>query len=105
MKRYEHFELLGFKGQVVNFRTTDSRMAETIITEVERIVEGKIQVNSKDYRYEFKKLRNRDAVVFDWLISWLCSNGWEPYAVWGDVVGGTKMLITTPHYCFRKEIE
>ena len=103
MKRYAHLELT---GSYVSITTTDSKTAETIIAQVERFVGGQIEVTHKEFWYELKKLRNRDTAVHDWLIGWLCSNGWEPYAVWGEVIGGGEIRNhTTPHYCFRKEID
>jgi hypothetical protein len=102
MKRYQHLILT---SGYVTIATTDSNTAETIIPQVEQFLGGRIQVTQNDYLYTLKQLRNRDYTVYVWITSWLCMNGWEPYAVAGNVHGGSGSTSTSLQHYFRNEIQ
>jgi len=106
MKRYEHLTLgLTVLGLVV-VTTTSRTVLESIVSQVEKLVGGQIEVKSGcNYQYVLKRLRKRDGEAFIWLISWLCADGWEPYAVLGRVSGsGSGSIDTYGEQYFRREI-
>ena len=95
MKRYEHLTL-GHSTNELVIRTTDLRMAEAITHEAQQLVTWKLGVHHPDYAdhaYEWRlKSGSSSTYIAIYMVSWLCSNGWEPYAVAGQ------------SYYFRKEL-
>ena len=106
MKRWSYLAISEFHHpQYLTVTTTEPEMAKAIVSWVKSYVGAEITVRHRwHFRYELSKLKDKDGACYVGLIAWLCSDGWEPYAVSSKLLGGGSggyYLRETHH--FRKE--
>ena len=112
MKTYEYFCLEPYgNNRYLTITCTESAVLDFIVSEIKKYVPKPIISETKDLSgqattLEFMFLKNLDNEIFLWVIKWLCHNGWEPFGITANIIGGessTKYsnLKTGVHY-FRK---
>ena len=108
MKRWAYLALTEFyhPGHLT-VTTTDPELAKAVVSWVQRYVGAEITVRHRwHFRYELSRLKDKDSACLVGLIAWLCSGGWEPYAVSSKLLGGgSSGYYTRETHHFRKELD
>ena len=110
MARYHHLRLSFDKYVAVE--STDVQTLNAIYSEAKQFIPGAKAILGKGrtlsgqpYCYLLKKVKKRDYDAFHSVIEWLCRDGWEPFAIHGNVGGSYGDISTSEIYHFRKEVQ
>ena len=92
--RYDYCRLEPYRSiaEPLQITSSDREAVERVIAELQRAVPGLSSHNETDKKtavlskhwvcYLLRNLGGKDELVFDYLLGWLCRDGWEPYAAY-----------------------
>lgn len=66
--------------------STDSYVVDYMVALISKFVKQLSVISKKDfederYIYTLRQLDGKDREILDWIVKWLCHQGWEPFAV------------------------
>ncbi len=95
MKRYQLLDVW-FDGYFISMIVSSDRIAQEILKAAQSKVAG-TQLKVSENVWRFEHLQGKERTIYEWLLGWLCENGFEPFA--------TSLHAQITGYCFRREAD
>jgi hypothetical protein len=83
-----------FDGYFISMILSTERIAQEILRASQSKVPG-AQLRVTENVWRFEHLQGKERVLYEWLLGWMCDNGFEPFA--------TSLHAQITGYCFKRE--